>query len=72
MKPIHLTAHAKLQCIERGATEAEVIQAIRNGQRESVKAGRLLYRYNIAFNKLWQEKFYAVKQVAPIVADEPD
>jgi hypothetical protein len=72
MKPIRLTSHARLQCLERGATESEVIDAVQNGQCEPAKAGRLLCRYNLEFNELWQGKFYTVKQVVPIIADEPD
>jgi hypothetical protein len=69
MKPIRLTLHAKEQCEERGATEAEVKQAIERGLREPAKRGRFMCRLNFQYNAEWQGKFYAIKQVAPIVAE---
>ncbi len=72
MKRIRLTTHAQLQCSERGATEEEVVQAIREGTREPAKKGRFLCRYNFPFNRMWQRTSYPVKQVAPIICEEPD
>jgi hypothetical protein len=71
-KPVRLTRHAREQCGERGATEEEVVQAVQHGTREPAKRGRWLYRYNVAFGGMWAGNFYAVKQVAPVVAEEPD
>ena len=70
MKPIRLTKHAQEQRIERGATESEVHYTILNGCREPAKCGRELCRYSFPFNKNWQGKFYAVKQVAPVIKEE--
>ena len=70
MKPIRLTKHAKEQCIERGATEAEVCHAILNGNREPAKLGREICRCSFPFNNNWQGKFYAIKQVAPVIKEE--
>lgn len=61
-----------LQCTERGATPAEVEAAILHGTREPARAGRFLYRYNLPFSSQWQGKTYAIKQVAAIVAEEPE
>ena len=72
MKPIRLTRHAQEQCIERGATESEVCYAILNGNREPAKLGREICHFSFSFNKNWQEKFYAVKQVAPVIKEEQD
>ena len=72
MKQIRLTAHARLQCTERGASEDEVVQAIREGTREPAKKGRLLCRYNFPFGKTWQRTTYAVKQVAPVIFEAQD
>ena len=69
MKSIRLTTHASEQCVERGATEAEVKQAIEQGAREPAKRGRFMYRLNFQYNAKWQGKFYAIKQVAPVVAE---
>ncbi len=70
MKPIRMTKHAKEQCSERGATEAEVIKAIRDGAHEPAKHGREQYRFNFDYNDFWQGNFYAIKQVAPVIKEE--
>lgn len=58
-KPIRLSAHALEQCIER------------RGSRRPAKFGRWWYRYNMPFNREWNGTHYAIKQVAPIVAENP-
>lgn len=70
MKPVRLTKHAREQCVERGATEAEVVEAVRLGAREPAKLGRELCRFNFSFAKRWQGKLYAIKQVAPVIKEE--
>lgn len=72
MKPIRLTRHAEERLAERGTTEAEVVEAVQKGQREPVKQGRELCRYNFAFDGIWQNKSYAIKQVAPVIKEEID
>jgi hypothetical protein len=64
-----LTAHAIEQCAERGASDAEVREAIQHGVREPAKRGRVMYRHNLPYHAFWQGKFYAIKQVAPVVAE---
>jgi len=71
-QPIRLSFHAKLQCKERGASEAEVIEAIRRGVREPAKKDRWAYRLNFGFDSDWQGKRYAVKQVCPVVIEKSD
>lgn len=70
MKAIRLTRHAREQAVERGATEAEVKDAVRKGSREPAKHGRELCRYNFAFGRPWQGRPYAIKQVAPVIKEE--
>ncbi len=70
MKTIRLTKHAQEQCATRGATEAEVRQAVEQGTRETANQGRELCRYNFPFRQTWQGRFYAIKQVAPVVKEE--
>ncbi len=70
MKPIRLTRHAEEQAAERGATQAEVKEAVRKGSREAAKHGREMCRYNFAFDRKWQGKHYPVKQVAPVIKEE--
>ena len=72
MKRIRLSKHALEQAAERGATQAEVEEAVRKGSREPATRGRELSRYNFGFNRKWQGKQCAIKQVAPIVKEEAD
>jgi len=72
MKPIRLTRHAEEQCVERGATEEEVRQAIEQGSHEPVKLGRELCRFNFPFGKSWRGNACTIKQVAPVIKEEPN
>jgi hypothetical protein len=69
MKPIRFTAHALEQMAERGATNAEVREAIERGVRQAAKRDRFIYRLNFQYNSEWQGRFYAIKQVAPVVVE---
>lgn len=69
MKRIRLTNHTLDQMVERGAIEAEVKEAIERGVREPAKRGRFMYRLNFQFAAEWQGRFYAIKQVAPVVVE---
>ena len=71
-KPIVFSQHARDKMLDRGATEEEVIASIQLGSLEPARKGRWLCRKNFPCNALWRGKFYAIKQVAPIVAEEPD
>ncbi len=71
-RPIRLTGHARDQAAERGATETEIVEAIRKGAREPAKRGRELCRYNFPFDGSWQGRHYAIKQVAPVIKEETD
>jgi hypothetical protein len=72
VKRIRLSKHAQEQALERGATDAEVKEAIRKGSREPTTRGREICRYNFTFNHKWQGKHYPIKQVAPVIKDEED
>lgn len=72
MKRIRLSRHAQEQAIERGATTAEVVEAVRRGSREPATRGREMCRHNLAFNRKWQGKHYPIKQVAPVIKEEAD
>jgi hypothetical protein len=71
-KPVVLTRHALERCTRRGATKADVLAAVRSGNREPAQRGLWLYRLNLQFKREWGGAWYAVQQVAPVVADEPD
>jgi hypothetical protein len=70
MKQIRLSQHAREQCAERGATEAELREAIERGTRESAKRGRFLSRLDFHYGAKWQGRFYSTKQVAPVAFEE--
>lgn len=72
MKPIRFTRHAREQCVERGAAEQEVVEAIRLGRVEEARHGRKLYRANFQFNAFWCGTRYALKQVAAVVKEEAE
>ncbi|MDE2815860.1 MAG: DUF4258 domain-containing protein [Chloroflexota bacterium] len=72
MKPIRLTRHARERCLARGATEDEVIRAIRIGVREPAKLRREMCRLDVPFESNWQGTYYSTKQVAAVIIEEPD
>ena len=72
MKPVEFSFHARQQLIERGASQEEVVRAIREGKAENAKRGKLMYRLNVEYGKIWGDKYYRIKQVAPVVAEEDD
>jgi glutamate synthase domain-containing protein 1 len=69
-KPVIFTTHALTRMRERGATEADVREAIRIGQREPAQRGLFSYRFNVEFKREWDGRYYGVQQVVPIVAEE--
>jgi len=72
MKPIRLSAHALSYTAKRGFTVAEVEEAIRDGAWESAERGRLQCRQSFPYGQVWNEKFYATKQVRPIFVEAAD
>jgi len=72
MKPISFSKHALEQMAERGASREEVIASIRTGEQVPAKRGRLGYRKNFQYERLWGGRWYAVKQVLSVVAEEID
>lgn len=71
-KPIVFSKHARERCARRGASEADVEAAIRNGKREPAQRGLWIYRLNLQYNREWDGTRYAIQQVAPVVAEEAD
>lgn len=70
MKPIKFSQHAKEQLVYRGATEQEVIETIKTSPWEPAELGRLGCRKDFKFQKIWNKKYYATKQVRPIFVEE--
>ncbi len=69
---IIFTHHASQRMRERGASEKDVVEAIRIGEREPARHGHSLYRLNIEFNQEWDGRLYRIQQVVPVVAEEKD
>jgi hypothetical protein len=69
MKKIRLSHHARSRCGSRGTTEKEVRSAVMRGVREPAKKGRWMCRLNFQYNQKWRGKHYAIKQVAPVIAE---
>ncbi len=70
MKPIRFTQHALDRCKLRGATEDEVRDTILHGSREATKKNRILCRLNIVYNAEWEDPYYPIKQIAPVIIEE--
>lgn len=70
-KPIQLSGHASQQLQFRGATEAEVVEAILTAPWRSAENGRMECQRDYAFNSVWNRRHYATKQVRPIFIEEP-
>ena len=49
-KPIEFSPHAREKMLDRGASENEVRFAIRTGNPEPARKGRIMFRKNFAFN----------------------
>ena len=70
MKPVVLSKHARQRLHERGTDEREVRRAVRKGAKTPARQGRMWCRLNFEFKSTWQGKYYAVKQVAPIIVEQ--
>lgn len=71
-RPVEFSDHARDTMLDRGADEKEVLMAIRTGSFEPARKGRVMFRKNFEFHREWRGKRYAIKQVAPVVAQETD
>ena len=72
MKPIDFPEHTRRQMLERGASEAEIEEAVRSATWEPAKLGRRQSRLNFEFNGYWYGRYYRTKQVHAIFAEEDD
>ena len=72
MKAIRLSAHASSYIASRGFTEAEVEETIKESRWEPAELGRMECRKVFPFNREWNGKLYANKEVRPIFEEEAD
>ena len=67
---VTLHPHALSRLVERGATEAEVIETVREGERFPAKYGRTGFRRNYHFRSTWRGREYAMKQIEAYAVEE--
>ncbi len=72
MQPIRLSGHAREQSRFRGATEGEIIEAIRSAPWGTAESGRFDCRMDFAYGSEWNGRFCTAQQVRPIFAEEAD
>ena len=70
MKSVIFSAHARDQMRYRGATEAEVIDAINETEWSTAALGRLECEKDFPYNGEWNGEHYQTKKVRPIFVDE--
>ncbi len=71
MKPIRLSGHARLRMGQRGTTELEIGEAIRESPWAEAERGRSECQKDFAFGREWNGRLYSTKRVRPIFVDEP-
>ena len=72
MKSIRLSGHAREAMRSRGATEQEVLDAVRQAPWEAAELERMECRKDFVFGQDWNGRTYATKQVRPIFVEEVD
>ena len=70
-KPIRFSFHALSQLRFRGASQDEIIDAIRTSPWSPADLGRLDCRKDFIFNNTWNGRSYNTKQVRPVFTEEP-
>ena len=69
---IGLHSHARDRLTERGATEAEVIATVEDGEQFEAKFGRTGFRRNFSFDGEWRGRRYASKQIEAYAVRQDD
>ena len=72
MKPIRLSTHALSYIAKRGFTVVEVEDTIQTRRWETAELGRMECRKIFSFNREWNKRLYATKEVRPIFVEEAD
>ncbi len=70
MIEVRLHPHAAGRLDEHGATEAEVIATVREGESFPAKFGRTGFRRNFVFDRQWRGRYYATKQIEAFAVEE--
>lgn len=69
-KPIKLSVHASQRLADRGATEEEVVVAIRELKWLPAQHNRLECEKTFEYDSLWQGQFYEHKTVRCVFVEE--
>jgi hypothetical protein len=69
MKAIRLSIHARVRMQQRGATEEEVMETIQTAPWQDAERGRHECRKDFPFNREWNGKVHATKQIRPIFVE---
>ena len=67
---IRLHPHAQGRLAERGATEAEVVATVEQGESFPAKRSRTGFRRNFVFENTWRGRWYATKQIEAYAIEE--
>lgn len=67
---IRFHPHAQERMGERGATEHEVRTTVEMGERFPAKFGRVGFRRNFPYDRLWRGQLYPTKQVEVYAEEE--
>ena len=69
---VRLHSHAQDRLAERGATEAEIVATVEQGERFPAKYGRTGFRRNLPFGDTWKGRTYGTKQIEAYAVEEGD
>ena len=69
---IVFTRHAREKMLDRGVSEEDVTKAVCVGRREAARHELWQYCINLQFNRRWSGKYYGIKQVIPVIAEEEE
>ncbi len=67
---IRINPHAIERMQERGATEKEIKETIKDGEMFPSKFNRIGYRRNFVYNNFWEKKKYSTKQIEAYTVKE--
>jgi hypothetical protein len=67
---IRIHPHARQRMVERGASEAEVLATVEQGEQFPAKLARQGFRRNFPFGREWRGSHYRSKQVEAIAVAE--
>jgi hypothetical protein len=70
MKPIRFSGHVATRLALRGASEDEIVKAIREAKWEGAKNKRFQCRQSFPYGQEWNGKAYNTKQVRPIFMEK--